>query len=474
MKRMGSVLAGMFLIGGAAFAQETNASEGRRPEVVRFGSDYTLGAGEIVRELVIIGGRATIHGEVERDAVVIGGPAELSETGAVGGEFVVIGGRATIASGATVGGDLVVFGGGLESPPDFLPGGEMVVADTMFGGEFMPAWMERFVPWVARGPLMGRLIVPDLLWMWGVVGVFLAVFLGLNFLLDAPVRACIQPLAGKPATTFLMGLLVLALAGPVSLVLTVSVFGLAIVPFVWAALAAGGLMGSIAVSRWFGDMILPPAASDDRVHGARSLLIGFAIVCLAFMVPILGLVSWAGLGVLGLGAAATAAAQRLRRENPAPVPPPPPPSAPAAETPASEPLSEDPPPVDAAAFPRATFLSRTGAFVLDFILVALIYGLVGLDAGRWFVALLLAYHIGLWVWKGATVGGLIAGVRVVRVDGRPLTFADALVRGLSSIFSAAVLGLGFFWILKDPDRQSWHDKIAGTAVVTVPRNGSRF
>jgi uncharacterized RDD family membrane protein YckC len=33
-----------------------------------------------------------------------------------------------------------------------------------------------------------------------------------------------------------------------------------------------------------------------------------------------------------------------------------------------------------------------------------------------------------------------------------------------------VLGLGCLWILKDPERQAWHDKIAGTYVVKVPRN----
>ena len=84
--------------------------------------------------------------------------------------------------------------------------------------------------------------------------------------------------------------------------------------------------------------------------------------------------------------------------------------------------------------------------------------------------LLLAYHIGFWTWKGTTVGGIICQLRLVRVDGSPLRFVDALVRGLSSIFSLAVLGLGGLWILKDPERQAWHDSIAGTYVVKVPRN----
>jgi uncharacterized RDD family membrane protein YckC len=44
------------------------------------------------------------------------------------------------------------------------------------------------------------------------------------------------------------------------------------------------------------------------------------------------------------------------------------------------------------------------------------------------------------------------------------------VRALSAIFSFAALGLGCFWILRDPESQAWHDKIAGTYVVKVPRN----
>jgi uncharacterized RDD family membrane protein YckC len=43
------------------------------------------------------------------------------------------------------------------------------------------------------------------------------------------------------------------------------------------------------------------------------------------------------------------------------------------------------------------------------------------------------------------------------------------VRGLTSIFSAVALGIGLFWMLNDAERQMWHDKIAGTVVVKVPR-----
>jgi uncharacterized RDD family membrane protein YckC len=39
------------------------------------------------------------------------------------------------------------------------------------------------------------------------------------------------------------------------------------------------------------------------------------------------------------------------------------------------------------------------------------------------------------------------------------------------VLSVAALGIGFLWILRDPQQQAWHDKIAGTIVVKVP-NGT--
>jgi uncharacterized RDD family membrane protein YckC len=124
--------------------------------------------------------------------------------------------------------------------------------------------------------------------------------------------------------------------------------------------------------------------------------------------------------------------------------------------------------------PHAPFLDRAAAFGLDVILVLFV---TGFFAPRWmrdgpeqFFFFLLAYHVAFWTWKATTVGGIICNLRVIRTDGAPLRLSDALLRGLASIFSLVCAGLGALWILKDPERQSWHDRIAGTYVVKVPRS----
>jgi len=302
------------------------------------------------------------------------------------------------------------------------------------------------------------------------------------------------------------------------------------------------IVGRVTVAAWIGGRIVRPFAVDGRMTSILTLAIGFALLCALYMVPVIGLLMWAMVGVLGLGAVTMAASDAYRAEHPRPtprqpgtvppIPTPPfqdpgvagatsatqmgstsltgdapggvPPSpgggpgfAPAAAFAGAEfagdsgaagppPFTSVPPPFaaspqapaypavaafhDMAAYPRASFAERLAAFALDVLLVFLLVAFIKGHPEGIFVPLFLAYRIGAWTWKSATLGGVICQLRVTRADGARLTFSDALVRGLSSIFSIVVLGLGCFWVLRDEERQAWHDRVAGTYVVKVPRN----
>jgi uncharacterized RDD family membrane protein YckC len=82
---------------------------------------------------------------------------------------------------------------------------------------------------------------------------------------------------------------------------------------------------------------------------------------------------------------------------------------------------------------------------------------------------LATYGAIMWKLRGSTVGGIVCDLRVVRVDGRPLEWETAIVRALGCFLSLVVCGLGFIWIAFDQNQQAWHDKIAGTVVVRVPK-----
>jgi uncharacterized RDD family membrane protein YckC len=108
-----------------------------------------------------------------------------------------------------------------------------------------------------------------------------------------------------------------------------------------------------------------------------------------------------------------------------------------------------------------------GAGFLDILLVSILGSIVHHQPLGFLIA--LAYFTGMWAWKGTTIGGIVLGLKVARMDGQPVTFAVALVRALAAAFSIVVLFLGFLWIAWDAEKQGWHDKIAGTVVLKLPR-----
>ncbi len=469
---------------GASGVQDADEAFHYYRPILRVGQDYTLRANEIVRGVRSVLGDVTLEGHVEDDVVVVLGTVKAASTAVVDGSLVVLGGSATIDRGAVVGGDLLVLGGTLTAPPDFSPGGQHVVIGSPALGNALNAVM----PWITRGLLWGRLIVPDLGWIWVLLGIVFLVYLAVNTLFDRPVRACADAIIQKPLTTFLVGLLVLVLTVPAIAILAATVVGLAVVPFVLCAMLVGALMGKAGVARAVGRSVVPQSSLDSKLQGLRSFLLGFVVIGLAYMVPVLGVVTWSLTGVFAVGAAAVMVRTTLRREHPprervvaAPV------AVQSAAAIAAEPtpipsleppLPEAIPAAQPAAatgvlplFPRAIFFDRVAAFAVDCLLVGiaiLVFNLSRYNGS--FPLLLLAYHVGFWAWKGTTLGGIVVGLRVIRTQGTDMRFVDALVRGLASIFSLVALGIGCLWMLQDPERQMWHDKIAGTLVVKVPRD----
>jgi uncharacterized RDD family membrane protein YckC len=65
---------------------------------------------------------------------------------------------------------------------------------------------------------------------------------------------------------------------------------------------------------------------------------------------------------------------------------------------------------------------------------------------------------------GQTPGKMIFGLRVVQSTGDEMTLGIGFLRW-TGYFVSAIFYLGFFWIAVDPQKQGWHDKIAGTVVI---------
>jgi uncharacterized RDD family membrane protein YckC len=345
---------------------------------------------------------------------------------------------------------------------------------------------------------------PELGWAWGLAGVFFAVYLLLALIFGRPMVKCAEVLEQRPGYTILTAVLVFLLTPVLIVLLAFTGIG----PFLFMPLLfLAGFFGKAAFLVWLGRRVMVPLGVNLPLAAA---LVGSVLLLLMYVVPVLGFFMQQLSMHLGLGMAVLAAIQAFRRE-PAPaapaspgaggVPPPAPAPAPApaaplagspeamaaasgfvaTETSGESPNTFTPPPVPPApvpawtppaddlpftTLPRAGFWLRTGALALDAILVAFVTSLLSVDAFPvWFAV----YCVVLWALRGTTVGGAVCGLKVVRLDDRKVDWAVALVRVLGGFLSLAALGLGFFWIAFDRERQSWHDKIAGTVVVRVPK-----
>jgi uncharacterized RDD family membrane protein YckC len=140
--------------------------------------------------------------------------------------------------------------------------------------------------------------------------------------------------------------------------------------------------------------------------------------------------------------------------------------------------------------PPAGLLRRLGAMLYDTLIViallmvitAALLPLTGGEAitSERYGALEYVYQVALlgivivffgWFWthRGQTLGMQAWRLKVVRQDASTLTWLDAVKRLAAAIISLAPLGLGYFWLLIDRDKLTWHDRLTRTRVVVLPK-----
>jgi uncharacterized RDD family membrane protein YckC len=122
--------------------------------------------------------------------------------------------------------------------------------------------------------------------------------------------------------------------------------------------------------------------------------------------------------------------------------------------------------------PPAGFWRRFVSAVVDGIVIAVVDTILRLALGD--LGQVLALFVGIAYFTyfhgrtGQTPGDAALGIRVVDVRdnlGQPIGYPRAFLRWLVSIVSFIVFFLGYLWMLWDPQKQTWHDKAAGSVPV---------
>lgn len=472
MKRF--ILAGLIMTVALA-ARDVHSKDKSENEsakdIVSFGKDVSIKSGDTVSEVVVFGGTADVQGKVEGSVVVLGGSASVNSD--VDEDVVTIG-SLRLGPEADVKGDAVSIGGTLDIDPQAKVGGDRT-SISMGGVIDDSQWSEKFSglgQWVSQGLFWLRPFPPRVAWLWAAAALGLTAYLLLALLLPKPVALCVEVLETRPASAFLAGALGLSLIGPSAVLFLMTVLGIPMIPLIFLLAAAGFLVGRSAVSLCAGRQIARQTGLKvlETIPGA--VVSGTITIDLLYMVPGVGLAMWSAVSAAAFGAALLALFDALRREAGEPSVPGGMAAAAALSSAPSgtalAPRALRPPSQSDLDLPRAGFWQRLGATVLDaliFIVAAALSQIIYLGLAGWAV-----YQVGMWTWKQTTIGGIIMGIKGVRVDGAPMDFSVALVRHLSSYLSAVALFMGFLWAGWDPEKQSWHDKIAGTLVVKVPKN----
>jgi uncharacterized RDD family membrane protein YckC len=91
-----------------------------------------------------------------------------------------------------------------------------------------------------------------------------------------------------------------------------------------------------------------------------------------------------------------------------------------------------------------------------------------LPAMVFYIAISIAYFTYFHGIKGRTPGKMLLGLKVLSTDGTLIGFGIAFLRSVGYLVSS-ILYIGFIWAAFDRRKQGWHDKIAGTVVVILPR-----
>jgi uncharacterized RDD family membrane protein YckC/cytoskeletal protein CcmA (bactofilin family) len=497
----------------AVFGSATSAGEVDNSVVSVLGNTRVIG-GKVGDSAVAVMGSVYVNTEVEGDVVAVLGNVELGPEARVRGDVVIVGGELTRDPAATIDGHL-----------------QTVFSTDWSNFDWLKPWVERCL--LYGRPLA---FAPGLGWAWGIALGLLALYVFIAFLFRTGVERCVQTLETRPGQSIVAALLTMLLTPVLCVLLCITIIGIAAIPFLAIALFGAAIFGKVVVLAFIGRRCTPMLAKDPLVHTVVGVLVGGAIVLVLYTIPVVGFIVYKLLGILGLGvvvytlllALRSGRQARAEAQGPAPgvgpgagggggpgggpgpgsgigpgvsagpdVGPGPgvgsglgasaasngptlgdfaasPDPSPGGHTPSSGPNTTPgavgPASASVASLPRAGFAIRMAALLLDTLLIGILLQVH--PGARLELLVLAAYGAVMWKLKGSTIGGIICGLQVMRIDGRPIDWSTAIVRALSCFLSLAVVGLGFLWIAIDSEGQAWHDKIAGTVVVRAPKGTS--
>lgn len=242
----------------------------------RMGGDIHVAADQTLDSAVTLNGDITVEGVVESSAFTANGDIHVLPGGRVQGDAVSLTGRVLVDEGGTVLGERVEFGGdGIQ----------------VTGTPSSPVAVARNVG-VDRGSGVG--------WFFFVLG---AMGLGLLLVLLASggLKGVGRELTARTGRSALVGLLSLMGFPVLFVVLLISVVGIPVALLLIPLVPLTAMFGIYALALVAGQRLLD-LAGREHAGDVWAMLAGVALLGVATLVPVLGVLLWVLAGFFGLGA----------------------------------------------------------------------------------------------------------------------------------------------------------------------------
>ncbi|MEN8172181.1 MAG: hypothetical protein ABFS03_04805 [Chloroflexota bacterium] len=283
------------------------SAKGLWDDKVIFGGTFTLHPEETLNgNLVVFGGTITLEANstVNGDVVLLGGT--VSADGAINGDLIGVGGSVSLGAEALVSGDLVTIGATLNQAE-----GAQVIGQVL---QEMPAPFQITLPSETSfsddtfrrqissvtNPLLEGAWFFFSIFIWAALAVLLVLFFATE------TERVAQAALAQPMITAGAGLLTLILAPFVLLALVITILGIPVALILLIVLGVAWLIGWIALGLEVGQRIAglfnqtwAPAVSA----GAGTLVLYFVLGGFSLLVPCVGWLPKAMVGMWGFGAA---------------------------------------------------------------------------------------------------------------------------------------------------------------------------
>lgn len=308
------------LVVAACFPSSASAESKTRaplPDQVVAGGTFTLHADEVLDgnlvvlggvveleegsritgDVLIIGGTVSMHGEIEGNLVALGGVVALEETLVIHGDMFAPGTVVTRREGATIEGQVVT-----EMPDISITVPEPPAVPHPPVAPAAPSAPESYF----RGLQLALAPLAQGLWfLFQTVVVSCLAVLVIVFLPEHTRRAR-ESLAAQPMVSIGLGLLVIFLLIPVSLILSVTIFLIPVALLLVLVIALAGLFGWAVLGYEVGRRL----NEAFQQQWTQAVQIGVGVFITTFLVSSIRFMFWdifwfllaLGLGALGLGA----------------------------------------------------------------------------------------------------------------------------------------------------------------------------